>query len=256
MQKFLALFDAHVGFETQGGRLVPLHDAKALAAVVEFAKDFRPHHLILGGDMLDCGPVSHHRKGKVGQLEGLRLVKDADILRKSVIEQLETAAQKGRRIYHIGNHEDWLAQLTDETPGLEGLLDIKRLLELGKEWEVIPQGGVSKLGKLHFLHGDQVNSTQNPAKWAVEAYEKSVRFGHFHTFAAHSKIAALTDTGHTGVAVPCLCRRNQNYGGGSPNRWVNGFLYGYTDPTNGHYTDHVVTMVKGTFMANGKKYGG
>jgi hypothetical protein len=254
MQRFLALFDAHVGFEPSQGRLKALHDSRCLDAVLGFASDFKPHHLILGGDMLDCGPISHHRKGKVGELEGLRLVRDAEIL-QNYIEGLEaTTTGTGRRIYHLGNHEDWLAQLTDELPGMTGLLDIKHLVKLPQKWEVVPQGGVSKLGKLHFLHGDQISSTVNPAKWAVEAYEKSVRFGHFHTYSAYSKIAALSDTGHTGVAVPCLCKKDPNYGGGSPNRWVNGFLYGYVDEKTGHYTDSVVTMVNGKFMALGKKY--
>jgi len=159
-------------------------------------------------------------------------------------------------VYHTGNHEAWLGQLTDEIPGLDGLLDLKNLLTLSNKWGVIPQGGITRLGKLHFLHGDQISGGANPAKWAVETYEKSVRFGHFHTYAAHTKIAALTDTGHTSIAVPCLCKRDPNYGGGSPNRWVNGFLYGYVDEKTGHYTDSVVTMVNGRFVANGKRYGG
>src|SRR5690606_14438415 len=125
------------------------------------------HHLILGGDMLDCGPVSHHRKGKVGELEGLRLRHDADLL-SSFITQLEATTTKpsgsggGRRIYHIGNHEGWLSQLTDAIPALMEIVDIPRLLSLSPRWEVVEQGGVSRLGKLHFLHGDQINSTVSP----------------------------------------------------------------------------------------------
>jgi hypothetical protein len=135
------------------------------------------------------------------------------------------------------------------------LVDVQHLLALRPKWEVVPQGGVSKLGKLHFLHGDQISGRANPAKWAVESYEKNVRFGHFHTYASHSKIAALSDTGHTGIAVPCLCKKDPNYGGGSPNRWVNGFLYGYVDEKTGHFSDYVVTMVNGKFTAEGKSYG-
>lgn len=255
METFVALFDAHWGFERDSQRhKVPLHDAKAISVAIQFIKDFQPDHVILGGDMLDCGAVSHHRKGKTGQLEGLRLLADSKDLRTAVIEPLERQV-KGRLVYHVGNHEDWLQDVTDEMPALEGIVDITSLLKLSKKWEVIPQGKTSKLGKLTFIHGDQIKG-QNPAMTAVTAYERNVRLGHFHTLQMATKTTPVDANGHTGIAVPCLCKKGHNYGQGAPNKWVQGFLWGYVDGPQGMFSDYVTVIVNGKAFINGKLYRG
>lgn len=257
MERFVGLWDLHWGYERRGGHKVPLHDLKALNATLDFIADYRPHHIILGGDMLDCGPVSHHQKGKPGATEGLRLLADAKELREAVIRPLESAWEGGKLVYHVGNHEDWLSDLTDESPSLEGLVDIRSLLQLDEDWEVVPVGEASKLGKLVFAHGDQVKGGTHCAKWAVEAFERNVRFGHYHTYQTFTKTSALDLNGHTGTCVPCLCKKGPKYGGGAPNKWMQGFLSGYVDPKSGLFNDHVSVIVNGAFIGpNGKHYRG
>lgn len=256
MEKFVALFDIHWGCERDGQRhKVPLHDEKAVNVALEFCKDFKPDHIILGGDTLDCGAISHHRRGRVGQLEGLRLLADAQDCRSKVIEPLEALVGKGRLVYHIGNHEDWLKDVTDELPALEGIVDIKALLKL-KKWDVIEQGKASKIGKLTFIHGDTVKGGQNPAKWAVDAYERNIRFGHYHTFQMATKTTPVDMNGHTGIAVPCLCKKGHMYGEGAPNKWMQGFLWGYTGGPQGCFNDYVTVIVDGKAIINGKVYKG
>jgi hypothetical protein len=222
---------------------------------MKFIKDFKPDHVILGGDMLDCGSVSHHRKGNPGQLEGLRLLAEANELRKQVIEPLEKQV-KGRLVYHIGNHEDWLNDVVDEAPALEGIVDIRSLLKLNDKWEIIPQGKLSQLGKLHFVHGDGIRGGQNVANYAVTAYERNVRFGHFHTFQVATKTTPVEANGHTGMAVPCLCKKATRYGQGAPNKWMQGFLYGYTGGPSGSFNDYPVVIVNGVATINGVTYVG
>jgi hypothetical protein len=256
MEKFVALFDAHWGYERDGSRhKVPLHDAKAVNVAMEFIKDFKPDHVILGGDMLDCGSISHHRRGQAGNLEGLRLLAEAKELRAEVIDQLEDQV-KGRLVYHIGNHEDWLSDLVIEWPTLEGIVDIRALLDLNDQWEVIEQGKASRLGKLTFVHGDTVKGGQNPALWAVTAYERNVRFGHYHTFQMATKTTPVDANGHTGIAVPCLSKKNHFYGQGTPNKWMQGFLWGYVNGPDGIFNDYVTVIVNGKAMINGKVYRG
>lgn len=255
MQKFVALFDAHFGYERRNGHKVALHDQKALDAVLAFVKDFKPDHTILGGDILDCGCISHHNHGKPGAVEGFRLLADAKECATEIIRPLESYT-KDRLVYHVGNHEDWLTDLVDQIPALEGIVDVRAVLGLGKRWEVIEQGKASKLGKLVFIHGDQIKGGENAAKNAVAAYERNVRFGHFHTFQAATKTSALDLNGHSGIAVPCLCKKDPKYGAGSPNKWIQGFLYGYIDPSTGIFSDTVAIIVNGSFIAEGKRYGG
>src|SRR5438093_154416 len=122
MEKFVALFDAHWGYEINSSRhKVPLHDEKAVSVAMQFIADFKPDHVVLGGDMLDCGSISHHCKGIAGQLEGLRLITEAKECRDAIVKPLEQQI-KGRLIYHIGNHEDWLNDAIDEQPTLDGII--------------------------------------------------------------------------------------------------------------------------------------
>ena len=223
---------------------------------MKFAADFKPHTWIHGGDMLDCGVISHHNHGKPGATEGLKLLADATEGRKLFIEPVEKiVGSKGKLVYIIGNHEDWLTDLTDQIPSLEGLIDLKTILKLDK-WTIIPQGGVYSLGKLAFVHGDQLKGGEWVTKAAVIAYEKSIRFGHFHTYSAYSKTSALDyKLGKTGVAVPCLCSKTPKYGEGAPNRWMQGFNFGWVN-SDGTFSDYVAIITNGSFIWNGKIYSG
>jgi hypothetical protein len=256
MEKFVALFDAHMGYERDSQRhKVPLHDERAISVAMQFIKDFKPDHVILGGDILDCGSISHHRRGVTGQLEGLRLLAEAKECREMIIKPLEDQI-KGRLIYHVGNHEDWLTDLVDEQPALEDIVSIEALLKLDERWEVIGQGKTSKLGKLTFLHGDTVKGGQNPALAAVTNYERNVRFGHFHTFQVATKTTPIDANGHTGIAVPCLSKKGHRYGQGAPNKWMQGFNWGYIGGPNGTFNDYVTVIVNGIANINGKTYRG
>jgi metallophosphoesterase superfamily enzyme len=255
MEKFVALYDLHWGYERRGGHKVALHDPKALSVAMKFIKDFKPDHVILGGDILDCGAVSHHQKGKAGQIEGLRLLGDAKELREAVIEPLEDSV-KGRLVYHIGNHEDWLQDLIDEIPGLEDIVSISALLDLDDRWEVIPQGAHSTLGKLKFIHGDQIKGGTNMALNACTAYECNIRLGHTHTYQAAAKTTPVDANGHTGIVVPCLCKKGPRYGQSMPNKWMQGFLWGYVNGPGGIFNDYVTIIVNGNAIINGKEYNG
>lgn len=254
MERFVALYDAHVGWERRGGHKVPLHDQRAINVALEFIKDFKPHHTILGGDILDCGCISHHNHGKPGATEGLKLLEDATVCRDLIIKPVEESTKESLT-YLTGNHEDWLNDLSVQIPALEGMTDIRTVLKLGKRWDVIPQGEGHKLGKLLFIHGDQVKGGQYPAKWAVDSYERNVRLGHYHCFQVFSKTSALEDNTKTGMVVPCLCKKNPLYGGGSPNKWSQGFLWGYIHE-DGSYNDYVTVITKGMATINGKTYRG
>src|SRR5437773_1626210 len=145
MERFVALFDLHHGYERRGGHKVALHDEKALSVALQFMEDFKPHHTILGGDILDAGCVSHHNHGKPGAVEGMKLMADAEEVRERVIKPVETLT-KDSLTYIIGNHEAWLYDLEEQIPALEGMLDVRSVLKLGKKWDVIEQGEAKRLG--------------------------------------------------------------------------------------------------------------
>lgn len=254
----MAVFDAHVGFErvVGAGRPVALHDPTAIRAAVKFAEDFKPHHLILGGDILDCGAVSHHHAGKPGRTEGLRLLRDMKLAKELVIDPLEATCERGRRVYHKGNHEAWLDQLVEKEPGLEELVDLRANLGLGRTWEVIEQGGLSNLGRLYFAHGDQVRGSEHCAKSAVLDFNRSISFGHFHTLQQFTLTSAIDEElPKVGTAVPCLCRKNPAYGKARPNRWAQGFAYGWIHP-DGRFYQSLAVIINGRTIISGQEYDG
>jgi len=255
LHRFVALFDLHWGYERVNGKTRPLHDPKAIDIALQFIGDFRPHTVILGGDILDCGAISHHNDRKPGRVEGLRLFSDATELRKDVLSVIETQNRNAALVYITGNHEDWLNDLVDQNPGLDGLVDLRRLLHLGDRWRLIPQGGAYQLGKLWFIHGDQLRGGEMCAKAAVLQWERNVRFGHHHTYQAYTKIAPADAWGHTGVSVPCLCSKAPKYGEGGANRWIQGFNYGWVGP-RGLFQDRVALIVNNQCMAEGTLYQG
>lgn len=253
MEKFVFLTDSHWGYERTGGHKVPLHDPKAIAIAMEFIKDFKPDHVVLGGDMLDCGSISHHRAGQAGRLEGLRLLAEAKELRETIIKPLEKLIP-GRLVYHVGNHEAWLEDLVVEWPTLEGIVDIRALLQMGERWEVIEQGKWSKMGKILFVHGNTIGGGQHHANAAVNYYESNIRFGHFHTFQVATKTTPVDANGHTGVSVPCLCKKAHSYGKNRPNKWMQGFAYGWFGGPKGSFNDYFPIIVDGKATINGKFY--
>ncbi len=251
IKKFIYTVDLHWGYERRGGHKVALHDLKAWGAVKQFAADFNPDVWVVGGDFLDCGAVSHHNKQKPRATEGMRLLEDAEECYRTAIAEVSAK----EKVFITGNHEAWIEQLLDENPGLEGIVSVEKLLHLD-DWKVIPQGGHYNLGKLTFIHGDTVTGGEHVAKSAVLSYERSVRFGHFHTHQTYTKNSALEyKYAKTGIAVPCLCTKTPKYGKGKPNKWVQGFLYGFI-AEDGHYADYVVVIVDGKAMVNGKVYKG
>lgn len=252
LTKFAFLTDLHYGYQRLNRHKVPLHDEKAFNIALQFVTDLKPDVLILGGDILDCGAVSHHAKGKPGRTEGLRLLSDAEDCARDVIAPL--AALKAKTVFITGNHERWLEDISEETPGLEGTLELRSLLHLPPNWEVLPQGGHFNLGKLTFIHGDQLSGGEHIAKAAVTTWERSIRFGHVHTYQVFTKTSPIHEKlGRTGVAVPCLCSKEVAYGKGRANRWVQGLDHGVVF-ADGSYADQVSIITNGKMWANGKVY--
>ena len=206
MQKFILLTDLHYGYERRNGHKVALHDLKALKVALDFAKDFKPDHVILGGDMLDCGCISHHNHGKPGAIEGLKLLGDAKELREALIKPVEALKPKSLT-YITGNHEDWLNDLQEMIPALEGIIDVKSMLKLDEKWKIVPVGEAHRLGKLVFVHGDQIKGGVHSAKYAVEAFHKNIYFGHHHTHQAYTRVSSLEQTAIPEPLCPVCARK-------------------------------------------------
>ncbi len=263
--KFIALFDIHIGWErikTRGNSVIrPTHAIPAINAVMEFAADYKPQALVLPGDQLNCGPISHWLKGKPRLVAGFNLRKEMDELDRLILKPFDKILPKDSiKIWHNGNHEVWIQDFIDQNPGTEGLLEPEQYLKLEERgYKIYEQGEVSSLGKLNFVHADVVlrnGTTVNPAKTLVNAYKKNIRGGHLHTYSAavESTVIDAKDF-HTGVIVPSMSTRNPSFVKNNPNQFCNGFLKGIIYP-DGSFSDSVVIINKGKFTENDKLYDG
>lgn len=152
--KVFALYDSHYPYNID------------INPLLDFLKDYRPDEIIFGGDNWDISYVSHWNEEDIKN-EGFhyirkRLHQEAAQL-KEQIERFRKTASTRRFTYILGNHEDWLNQFESKHPSIshkEGL-SFKRLLGL-TDANIIPQGGIYRLGKLNFMHGDQFGSENAP----------------------------------------------------------------------------------------------
>lgn len=253
MQKFVALFDLHLGYQIKSGHKSPIHDDKVLKVALDFMNDYKPEVVILGGDMLDCGPVSHHLKGKPWKTEGLRMRDDANELNAKLIDKINQMPWVKKKVFLTGNHEDWLNDLLDQNPGLVGTFDLKTLLHLDG-WEVVDIDGHFNLGKLTFIHGHQLGSQEFVAKKSVVEWERNVRSGHVHTYQVYTKTSPMdVKLAKTGISVPCMCTKRAVFMEGRPNKWVQGFNHGVVFK-DGSYADYISVVTNGRAFINGKIY--
>src|SRR4051812_33264295 len=119
--RFIGLWDTHIGWERAnvGGRYVnrPVHNAKALRAVLRFAEEFQPQAVILGGDNFNCGPISHWHHGKPRLVEGFRLKSELELGDELLFAPLDKILPKGaEKHYLLGNHEYWIDDHVNANP--------------------------------------------------------------------------------------------------------------------------------------------
>lgn len=245
----LSLFDIHH----------PLTDWPTINAALDFMRRERVDIFILGGDNLDCGPISRHTKSKPLFRPRGQMKKDLDSFDAKVLTVAEKLLPKtAQKVWLTGNHEDWAQQLIEEQPELEGLLDFPAYLRLHERgWAVFPQGGIFKHGHLSYLHGDVLPSTGVRAcQRALDIYVTSVVFGHGHTAASATKTLPHKARRIYQAWSMGLCggRDAHHYTKKAPTGWVN--QVGITEfYGSGMFTHYPATVMQGHFAYGGKLYG-
>lgn len=242
-QRGVCFFDMHY----------PDHVKPLWKNLLSFVEDFEPDVFVFGGDNMDMQPITHWVENKSRKIEGRRLKKEYEGFNADVLAPLEAVLPAdARRIFHLGNHEDWVEQYIDTHPEVEGFLEVEANLALDG-WETYEYGEASKVGKLYFTHGQYCN-LHHAAKM-VQTYHRNIVYGHLHTYQAATETTPLDTESHAAVSMPCGCHLNPHYRRHAPNSWLNGFGVFYVYP-NGNFQLYPVISVDGTFIApNGQLYG-
>lgn len=242
--KILSLFDTHV----------PEHIN--LKPIMKFAHDFRPDVVVLGGDMHDFDVVSHWIANQSLSLDGKSIQKCYSELRSVVLDPLKTAIPKAcKMIYLKGNHEDWLDQAIDLNRNGRGYWELENNIDQVRyNLSFVPVNlGWEPCDNLVYIHG--IYTTVYHARATVQAYHKSVIYGHVHDHQVYTQVSPV-DSEHfyKATSAGCLCNLNPHYAHNRPSRWIHGFNFCYVNEKTGQFHDTQVIIVRNSFWANGKFY--
>jgi len=242
-ERIVFLTDTHVPYNIN---LIP---------VFKFVEDFHPDTIILGGDIHDFEAVSHWVADQSRHLGGKTVKRCFKQMRKVVLDPLKAAAPRARMVYLEGNHEDWLNKAIAANPNGKGFWEVKnnldfkhynmRFFKINVPYEASPH--------LYYIHGIYTNMYH--ARSTVQAFGKSVLYGHVHDVQEHTIISPIKVSHVTkGKSVGCLCSRSPSYLKNRPNRWVNGFNFAYVWDS-GFFNEFQTNIIEGRFVANDKLYG-
>lgn len=248
IKRAVSLFDIHH----------PKTDKGVLFAALDYLRRERVDIFILGGDNLDCGPISRHTKNKPLFRPRGQMKKDLDTFNSKILRPIEKLLPKGAtKIWLTGNHEDWANQMIEEQPELEGLLDFPAYLHLAERgWKVFPQGGIYKYGHLNYMHGDVLPGTGVRAcQKALDIYVSSIVFGHGHTAASATKTLPhgkrwRYQAWSQGAATQL---DKHEYIKKAPTGWIN--QLGITEFYGPFFNHFPATVLNGRFAYGGKLYG-
>lgn len=246
----------------EGTRLVSLSDLQLpfvdeplLDAVVAFIADFKPHDIILNGDILDCYEISDFDKRPERQFS----VQTEIEMAKAIMLRLKRYAAKDCRLWWIdGNHEErynrflWrrAAELAWAMPDLSSLLELDSIAA-----GYVPYGKhIDYLGFV-FTHGNFVSAqSAYTAKRHLDRYRSSGCNGHTHRLGTYS-VTDMHGRSHTWYEQGAICRRDLEYVRGVAN-WQQGFLVGTVAAGALHpQLIHVIETDNGRgFFAGGRHY--
>ena len=199
--------------------LDPMHDRRAMDAVVNLIREIKPHYVILLGDMMDLAPWSTRFPRKPEYKQTTQPVIDE---LHWWLADIRSAAPGAKIIYMAGNHEErmhkamveklpeatYIAKAFQDSPALS-VRNLLRLDDLHIEY-IGPYGEDWWLwDRVRITHGTKVRSGGGATAAAIAKTARwSEVYGHVH------KVEMMQKTFHgpfgrnvvTALSPGCLCR--------------------------------------------------
>ena len=243
MNKVLCLPDIHF----------PFHDKKAMNAVESFMPDFNPDTLIYLGDQIDLKLVMDLWQGNIGEVREQSIIEEYKGFDEMMMRHIKLC-KKPEVVFLEGNHEERARKLVQQQPlHRKSNIELERYFKFKERGiQFVPFNKVHKIGKVHFMHGIYWN--QYHAKKHVDAYKRSVIYGHVHDRQVYTDISPFdVDDVHVAQSIGTLSNLNPEYKKNQPSRWVHGFAVVYIQD-NGNFNDYFIKITKGKFIFGGKEY--
>lgn len=243
---------------TKGVFLSDIHmpDNIPLGPVFDFLKDFNPHMVVLGGDIIDAKGLhgAAHMQASQVKMEWFR--RDVALAMGFVADIKRVCSTTPYVVYLAGNHEQRYDRLRANFPDLfVDSLDFQARVESCVD-KYIPYGAAGsyyKIGDCVFTHGD-IYPESHAKPYALRYTPYKVVYGHLHHFQAYTAHRALLhESPRFAITAGCLSTTNPEWKQGKANQWVNGFVSFVTDGKTTTPSVHIIDG--GRFLAGNKIYG-
>ena len=237
--------------------LEPMHDRKAMDAVLGLIREMNPHYVVLLGDMLDFAPWSTRFPRKPEYRQTTQPVIDE---LHWWLAEMRAAAPGAKIVYMAGNHEErmhkamveklpeatYLAQAFNEDPVLSVRnllrlddLDIEYIGPYGKDWWL--------WDRVRITHGTKVRSGGAATAAAIlKSARWSEVYGHVHKVELGQKTfhgPFQSRTVVTALSPGCLCRVDGSVPGVSLNPdWQQGVGIATLDEQGGQEQVHMQAL--------------
>lgn len=169
---------------------IPYHDQAALAVALEYARAYRPTHVVLNGDILDAHEISSHPKDRHNVVTFQDEINEV----RQFLRVLRHDHPKAVICYTMGNHEHRLERyLVKHAPELSSVtqLSLDELLDLpALRIEFVDQRCKVQIGPFEVFHGSIIRKDAgNSVRGHMTRRGGSVAMGHTHRMG----IVARTD---------------------------------------------------------------
>jgi len=233
---------------------IPHHNPAVCKSILKLMKDIIFDRMIIMGDFMDFGCISHWNKNRHKTLEMKRLKSDY-IIANTLMDEFDKRLPKNCDKHFLkGNHDLWPDSLVEEMPALEGMVEPENMLFLKqRNYKVYDYNTLVKFGKLYATHGMYAGA--NPIKKHIDDLKVNIIFAHTHTLGMRLSTSPARNIAFSGYNVGCVCNLAPEYMKKRANAWTHGFAIGYFYP-NGYFDIVLIRIINGQFIFNGKLYDG
>ena len=195
----------------------------------KLARDLKPDTIICMGDFSSLDSLSSYDKGKKS-FEGRRYKKDIDHAHDA-LEKFNKGlnGRRSRKVMLLGNHEDRIDRIVDETPELDGTISTKDLKFKEFGWEVFAYQEPVAIDGVHYCHNYPTGimgkpiSGDNIARSLLLKNKVSSTVGHCHLF-DYSMCTIPSGRKVLGLSAGCYLHHKEEYARNTQRLWWSGLI--------------------------------
>jgi len=195
----------------------------------KLARDLKPDTIVCMGDFSSLDSLSSYDKGKKS-FEGRRYKKDIDHAHDA-LEKFNKGlnGRRSRKVMLLGNHEDRIDRIIDETPELDGTISTKDLKFKEFGWEVIAYQEPVAIDGIHYCHNYPTGimgkpiSGDNIARSLLLKNKVSSTVGHCHLF-DYSMCTIPSGRKVLGLSAGCYLHHKEEYARNTQRLWWSGLI--------------------------------